>query len=73
MINLTVFEEALVIARKHHVKNFTMSPEGFVVELNDEPIDISVPDFDPQSDTMMTEQQFNEGDDYLITNPTTMR
>jgi hypothetical protein len=68
---LTDFEEALVIAKKHNVKSFTLDYEGsMIVEMGEEPFEIPTSSFEPESDTMMTEQQFNEGDDYLITNPT---
>lgn len=71
--DLKDFEEALVIARKYNVKKFVINQEEMHVELGDDPIEIPVQDFNPESDTMMTEQQFNENDDYLITNPSTMR
>ena len=69
-LDLKEFEEAMVIARKHNVKLFTIREDGFCVEMNDDPIEIPASDFKPDDDTMMTEQQFNENDDYLITNPT---
>lgn len=71
--NLKDFEAALVIAKRHNVKKFTLDDEGsMIVEMGDEPFEIPKQDFNPESDTMMTEQQFNESDDYLITNPTTL-
>ncbi len=70
MVNLENFEAACVIARKHNVKSFLMNGEDMQVVMNEEPIDIPTESFDPESDTMMTEQQFNEADDYLITHPT---
>lgn len=69
--NLKDFEAALVIAKRHNVKNFTLNQQGeMIVEMGEEPFEIPTSSFEPDSDTMMTEQQFNEGDDYLITNPT---
>jgi len=69
--NLKDFEAALVIAKRHNVKNFTLNQQGeMIVEMGEEPFEIPTSSFEPDSDTMMTEQQFNEADDYLITNPT---
>ena len=71
--NLKDFEAALVIAKRHNVKNFTLNCEGaMIVEMGEEPFEIPTSSYEPDSDTMMTEQQFNEGDDYLITNPTAL-
>jgi hypothetical protein len=68
------FEAALVIAKKHNVESFTLNSEGaMIVKMREDPIEIPESAYVPESDTMMTEQQFNEGEDYLITNPTTMR
>ncbi len=71
-LDLKEFEEAMIIAKRHNVKKFTFGKDGLFVEMGDDPIEIPVEDFKPDDDTMMTEQQFNEGDDYLITNPTRM-
>ena len=75
MMDLKIFEQAIGIARKHKVKTFTLNYKGdsMIVDLEEEPIEIPESAYAPEGDTMMTEQQFNEADDYLITNPTTMR
>lgn len=70
--DLKDFEAALIIAKRHNVKKFTFGKDGIFVEMGEEPFEVPSSSFEPESDTMMTEQQFNESDDYLITNPTTL-
>lgn len=69
-MDLKDFEAALIIAKRHNVTKFIINQEGMQAEMGEEPFEIPTSSFEPDSDTMMTEQQFNEGDDYLITNPT---
>ncbi len=80
-MNLKTFEEAIVIAKKHGVKNLELTDDdGRLVkfEFAEELHEMPDPSFIPGGDTMMTEQQFNEADDfteggdYLITNPMNM-
>lgn len=75
-MNLKNFEEAIIIAKRHNVEKFEC--EGLKVEFLPEIHEMPDPSFIPGGDTMMTEQQFNEADDfteggdYLITNPMNM-
>ena len=77
-MNLKTFEEAIVIAKKYNVKIFTVEDGDLTVEFLPEIHEMPDPSFIPGGDTMMTEQQFNEADDfteggdYLITNPMNM-